>query len=131
MKEKLSLDKAWELCLDMWKWIGEQIKGNIDYEAIIRSEREAGTLVEQLKTAWIKKNLGETFLDTPENWNGDDVIQNNCFFCEYTNQEDRDSCADCPMVTASQTRCLSETVDCYKDPIGFYEFIVELNRKRK
>ena len=106
----LTLDMAWDLCLEQWDWI--------------KAEKEAGSLlsVEGLKRQWCEEN-------------GFEDIYYNCFFCEYANQQPRidfDSprCDNCP-------GCLVDPeFDCNKEyhyeynPLAFHAELVRLNNIR-
>ena len=78
MKEKMTLDQAWEECLKMWRWIVEQLDAG----------RDEGVCA--LKEEYVR-NIGLT-PHKPVNQGGgadlDKVLVADCFFCEYNEQHD-------------------------------------------
>ena len=110
---KLSLDKTWEECLLMWKWLSKKVIDdpylNID-------------------------DLKDTYTDIKEC----DLI-NNCFFCDYADTHHKETDGLCPFISC--TNCPGKKV--YKDfnclyypkystnPVEFYKMLIKLNKIRK
>ncbi len=110
MAKKLTLEQTWTLCLQMWKWIVEQVQKDPDVN------------VDDLKEKWLEKH----------GWEDDDELEGNCFFCEWGNQQGDPSCDSCP------AKRIDKTFDCRTDnyhfiyrPIDFYQEVVALNKIRK
>ena len=107
----LTLDMAWDLCLEQWDWIKAQI--------------EAGSLlsVEGLKEQWCKEN-------------GYEDVRSVCFFCEYANQQPRidfDSprCDKCPgCLVDPEFDCNKEKYYYCRKPLEFRAELVRLNKIR-
>ena len=101
---KLSLNKTWQFCLRMWKWIADEKKNGR-----IKS-------VYNLKNEWLRKN---GFKDVR-------IIQR-CFFCDYANDE----CFRCPpRLINSSFDCMNNPYNWQYEPTKFYEKLVEINKKR-
>lgn len=109
MKE-LSLDRAWELCMEQWPWIIEEI------------EADMGS-VSHLKAKWVKRN-------------GFKCVMANCFFCEYAHQRDKQfytkgDCKDCPGKKVDKNfDCENSEYHYTNDPIAFWHKIQEMNKIR-
>jgi hypothetical protein len=105
--KKPSLDKTWELCLKMWKWITvERRKGNRACTAILKSE-------------WCKRH---SFMH----------IAVDCFFCEYNRAHQGIGCSKCPATLIDKEfRCVGSSYDYGRFPLAFYKKLLQLNRKRK
>ncbi len=109
---KLTLDEAWAMCLEMWAWIAEQKKAH----------KYAN--VENLKKKWMKKHglIGK--------------VRANCFFCQYDVTHrllDIYRDCNCPAQKIDRTfHCQEYLPDHHwrKHPITFYNKIVALNKIR-
>ena len=106
----LTLDMAWNLCLEQWDWV--------------KAEIEAGSnlSIGELKIQWCKEN----------GFNG---VLGHCFFCEYAVQQPRINpfcfCVNCP------GRLVDPEFDCCKGkyhykykPLEFHAELVRLNKIR-
>ncbi len=108
---KLSLDRAWKLCLEQWEWIiGELDKG---------SEKD----ISALKTQWLNQRR---YKDRPY---GD------CFFCEHHRQNPETThtgfCKNCPAFIVSKGfYCMNKSYSYHDNPRAFYRKIKALNKKR-
>ncbi len=104
--KRLTLNETWVLCLRKWKWVAEEWeKGRRD--------------IENLKAEWLR-----------EHGFGDELVDNDCFFCEYDSQHD-DDCKSCPAILVSRNfSCTNVTyIWCYK-PTTFYNKLLSMNKKR-
>ncbi len=104
MDKKLSLDETWNLTLEMWKWIVEQL-----------------FLFDQstyfLKREWLTDN----------NYNPVE-LRGVCFFCEYDTTR---VCKNCPGRLVDKTfRCQHPDYHFSRKPEAFYKKLIQLNRKR-
>jgi len=107
MKKKLTLEQAWKYCLQMWKWIVEQVKKDKDAD------------VDDLKAKWLKNH--------PRFGN----IMSDCFFCEYDEQQEG-FCLSCPgRLVDGNFNCADSTYSFQDEPIRFYHELLGLNKKRK
>lgn len=111
--KKLTLEQTWKYCLQMWKWIAEQRKGNPTQNIVF------------LKWEWLKKHAYYS-------------VMNDCFFCEYNSRhktkdtKPRKGCPRCPaFLVDSRFNCMDTPYDYAKHPIEFYQKLVKLNKKRK
>ena len=108
--KKLTLNKAWELCMSQWRWIVKMIRAGDD------------RYVGELKIAWLEKHKYEN-----------DEIDGNCFFCHYNRQGgvDDEGCVSCPGVIVDKAfSCDDDDYDYLYEPIKFYNKLRSLNRKR-
>lgn len=112
--KKLSLDKTWSECLEMWKWIAGKIKEN------------PVSNIEALKKEWLEKNGYDYY-----------GVCCGCFFCAYDERhEDRGDvdCCYCPAILVNPALksyfCEQEEPSYDNDPIGFYKKLVALNKIR-
>lgn len=102
--KKLTLNETWRLCLSMWRWIAKQWREGTELT------------VGQLKRLWLEKHEHEG-------------VYLNCFFCEY--RYSRGNCENCPgALVDSAFRCGNSEYEWCKNPIGFYNKLRSLNRKR-
>lgn len=105
------LDKCWENCLAMWKWISKVWTPD-------------GDRVATLKERWINKN------GLPE------PSPANCFFCDFANEIAKefnldDICPVCPgKLISSSFGCQNSKYHYAQNPRVFYQKLVELNKKR-
>ena len=105
----LTLDMAWDLCLEQWDWI--------------KAEIEAGSKLstKKLKDQWCKEN-------------GYEAIWGYCFFCEYAKQQPRiDSplCDNCPgRLVDPKFHCNKEKYYYCRKPLAFHAELVRLNKIR-
>lgn len=107
--KRLTLNKTWELCLAMWRWIAEEArKGNTD-------------TVHCLKSEWLSAN----------GFGGVDVADD-CFFCEYTMRgKGGEPCRLCPGKKVDpRFYCMTAAYDFEEEPIAFYNKLVAFNKKR-
>jgi len=106
-KKQLTLDEAWDLCLEQWDWI--------------KAEIEAGSLlsVEGLKGQWCREN-------------GFDGVLGYCFFCEYAVQQFRGrDCDKCPgCLVDPEFSCCNDEYDYEYKPLAFHAELVRLNKIR-
>lgn len=102
----MNLDKTWEECLRMWKWIVENLDDT--------------NCVEELKVQWLDKN-------------GYDDLRHECFFCEVAGRCGYGStnCNKCPArdVDPDFNCCFTE-YDYELYPKAFYAKLVELDKIR-
>jgi len=108
--KRLTLNRAWTLCLKQWKWIIKQLDAG-------RTES-----IDKLKAEWMEQN-----------GYGYDEICANCFFCEYANQQGGIyNCECCPGTLVNKKfYCRNKTYNFREKPIKFYKKLLELNKKRK
>ncbi|HUV72296.1 MAG TPA: hypothetical protein VMW25_04750 [Clostridia bacterium] len=107
----LTLDMAWDLCLEQWDWV--------------KAEKEANPKLSAstLKGQWCEEN-------------GFEDIYYNCFFCEYANQQPRidfDSprCDNCPgCLVDPEFDCNKEKYYYCRKPLEFRAELVRLNKIR-
>ncbi len=117
MKELLTLNRAWFLCLQQWK------------DGIIKRLDEGSTeTVGTLKEEWIDKLMEQNDYDKEK-------IEFDCFFCEYDVQQFDDealeTCQNCPgKLVDEQFRCSNEEYHYYHKPRSFYARLLELSSKR-
>ena len=105
---KYTLDETWKHCLQLWKWIAEEIKANSELGVV------------ELKSKWFKKH------DFGHIWGA-------CFFCGWvTENPDAAGCASCPgKLVDPEFGCGNPEYCHYNHPIKFYEKLLELDKKRK
>lgn len=109
--KKLSLDRAWELCIAQWD---EGVMPNLGKDS-----------VEDLKIYWLERRGYKNF---PEE---------NCFFCEYARREATKAgkcwiCAFCPGVLISpRFGCDAKTYQWERHPRAFHRKIHELYKQYK
>jgi len=105
MKRKVSLDEAWEKCIEAWEKITK------DYNKKRGSIRE-------LK-----------FKHVPPS------VERRCWFCEYAAQQHKNRatcCTKCPLaLIETGLRCNRARLNYLSDPKGFLKEIKKLNTKRK
>lgn len=107
----MTLNKTWQLCLKMWKWIIEEIK------------RDKTQSIEGLKEKWLIKNKYENiFCD--------------CFFCNYAYQQPLKDCEDmcdfCPgRLVSKRFNCFDSSYNHETKPLKFYKKLIQLNNKRR
>ena len=108
MKNKLTLDKAWELCLAQWKWVAEQIRAGTNLD------------VQELKKRWCKKHAFAN------------AIAEDCFFCEYKYQREILSGNPCRLCPAKR---VGKAFNCHDDYYHYYvyplRFYAEVRRRNK
>ena len=106
---KLTLDRAWELCLQHRAWITEQIEAG--------SEKCILTLKEE----WCAEH-------------GFKNVKAGCFFCEYAEQnrsDGEDDCVNCPgRLIDPSFHCGRPEYDYEDEPIKFNAKLIELNKIR-
>ena len=107
----MDLDKTWEECLRMWKWVSERHE---------LTGKESGIL----KVLWLK------------NHNKNRVkLRFDCYFCEFANNkqlEGEAECKHCPgRLVSSWFHCERySTYNWMETPKAFYAKLLELNEKR-
>ena len=102
----LTLDMAWDLCLEQWDWIKAEIEAGSKLSAIT------------LKRQWCEEN-------------GFEDIDYNCFFCEYDNQFRPGGCVNCPgRLVDSKFFCGNEEYSYINRHFKFHAKLVELNKIR-
>ena len=107
--ERLTLNRAWTLCLRQWGHVTKRLEVDDSLD------------VEGLKREWMGAN-GFSFED----------VESNCFFCEYNEQQRGLGCANCPGKLVSKSfNCGRKTYHYYHRPHKFYAKIIHLNKKRK
>ena len=107
-KKQLTLDEAWDLCLEQWDWIKAQI------------EAGSNIPIEELKGQWCKGN-------------GYEDVRSVCFFCEYDKQcrGERPCCDFCPGVLVdSKFFCGKGKYHYEYQPLEFHAELVRLNNIR-
>ncbi len=107
---KLSLDKTWEECLRMWKWIAYG-KHKIQSSNRLRQE-------------WLRDN----------GYDGD-ILSNDCFFCEYIKKYVKCWCGEnmlhCPAEKIDKNfDCVCDEYSYLSHPRKFYKKLKELNKIR-
>lgn len=119
---KLSLEKTWKNCLDMWKFISKEV------------EKDRFAPVFHLKETWAATN-GYRIIYPSD-------IRHNCFFCEYAITHNGKSnrlndithyCSKCPAVLVDETFSCEgplAKVEWNINPVEFYKLLVKLNKKR-
>ena len=102
--KKLTLNKTWEQCLKMWRWIVRQ---------------PCPRCVNELKEKWLEKN-GFDF----------DELENDCFFCDYATRYG--GCEiSCPGNIIDKNFCCGDyDYHFLRKPAAFLRKITELNKKR-
>lgn len=111
------LDRAWENCLRMWKWITENLPDGFS-EA---TEDIKDFIIDHLKQDWLKDNKFKR------------KINQDCFLCEH-DMKYEGSCENCPAVLAHPERSFHCTDDDYNyayEPINFYKELMDRNARRK
>ena len=109
----MTLEKTWKECLRMWKWIAGVKSGEFDYSEV------EGLSALLLKTIWLTAN-GYGPVD----------IFNDCFFCDYANNNGTirvEHCEGCP--GGHEFDCLKDP-NYGMDPVGFYNKLVKINKER-
>ena len=104
----LTLDMAWDLCLEQWDWIKAQIEAGPKLSVIT------------LKMQWCKEN-------------GYEGVRSICFFCEYDKQcrGERPCCDFCPGVLVDpEFNCNKEKFHYHSRPLAFHAELVRLNKIR-
>ena len=113
--KKLTLNQAWRLCLKQWKWMIPNLNDDND--------------IEDLKDEYFDVIMA-----------GDnDIPDNNCYFCEYNEQQGGHSglgesgdCSHCPGVLVNKRfSCGNDTYHFATYPLKFHAKLLELDKKRK
>jgi len=126
--KRLTLDETWKHCLSMWRWIARQIRkyGIKKFDQLNNLDKT--DFVDRLKGRWLCRHGFAEY-----------GLQNDCFFCAYAHRHWGYSpiCGECPATLIQPSfHCNDdEDVECFKHsycihPIGFYNKLVSLNRKR-
>lgn len=117
---KLSKEKTWAKCLEMWKWISKNIE---DLENLV-NRSSTYRLVGFLKDAWLRDHgyAGK--------------LMNGCFFCEYAETRggyvEPGDCVKCPAQEVDPDfDCERDEIDWGSEPVAFYNYLRRLDRKRK
>jgi hypothetical protein len=107
----MTLNKTWEECLRMWKWVSKKWK--------------KGDNVLVLKIDWLH-----------DNGYGFNELDHDCFFCEYDEfysrkYNNKGECRLCPARKIDNNFGCALSRYSYKNkPKAFYRKLVELNKKR-
>ena len=103
----LTLDMAWDLCLEQWDWIKAEIEAGSKLSVIA------------LKEQWCKEN-------------GYEGVRSNCFFCEYVVQQFRcGRCVNCPgRLVDPEFHCCRSEYHFENKPLEFHAELVRLNKIR-
>ena len=103
----LTLDMAWDLCLEQWDWV--------------RAEIEAGSKLSviALKEQWCKEN-------------GYEDVRSVCFFCEQPRIDfDSPLCVNCPgRLVDPKFYCCHSEYHFENKPLEFHAELVRLNKIR-
>ncbi len=103
----ISLDETWEFCIKMTKWIAEEMR------------RDSSQRVGTLKKAYLAQNHPDLHLC------------NNCFFCDYDDDNDNE-CKACPArLVESSFDCRNDAYNYYWRATDFHKELVRLNKIRK
>lgn len=117
--KRLTLDKTWDNCLRMWKWIAEQVKRIKNWDAYSYAFQK--NVIETLKRSWCKEN-------------GYNELEYDCFFCEFANSVYVRSfnCDDnCPARKINKWFwCDNNSYHFTKEPLKFYAKLLALNKIR-
>lgn len=110
--KKMALNKTWEECLRMWKWIVERTNN--------RKYRDDTVIY--LKRKWLI-----------EHGYNPDLIVHYCFFCEAAIADNRIlPCDGCPgRKVNSRFQCTNHTYFWKEYPHRFYKKLLELDAKRR
>lgn len=104
----MTLDKTWENCLAMWKWIAENYDGTVHPMT--------------MKRQWLRQNR----------FTKERLF--NCFFCEYGKTKDEFlNCSKCPAFGTHKKPGGCENYGSYNwhsKPKQFYAKLVKLNEIR-
>lgn len=110
----MTLEKTWEECLRMWKWIADVRLGEID-------DGLRGLDVVDLKHIWITAN---NYVD----------VFSDCFFCDYAVKHGSEAmpgdCKECP------GQYVRKGFNCHKNPVyrnnpvEFCILLIKLNNER-
>jgi hypothetical protein len=108
--EHLTLNRAWELCLEEW------------VDVVVEWLKDKTQVIPDLKAKWMRKFDGE--------------VWNNCFFCEYSTQQPHGHyesiCQGCPGKLVDKTfRCFDENYDFETNPDLFLAEIRRLDQIRR
>lgn len=112
--KKLTLDKTWELSLEMWKWIAGEVRK-------AKRQHKRKPKVGFLKAKWLKQHYAEEWISA------------DCFFCEVNDQHARgiNNGCFCPARKIDKEfECMDTKHDYSKHPIAFYKKLVQLNKIR-
>ncbi len=107
MRKRLTLNRAWELCLKQW-------------EPMVKAYYKGVSSIVALKS----KHFPECEFDP-------DDIDQLCFFCEYAARH-RGNCEDCPGKKVDpKFHCTNTAYEFSTKPLEFLMKICEMNGKRK
>ena len=122
----LTLDMAWDLCLEQWDWIKAEIEAGSKLSKALTwllLFLSSDVDVEGLKGQWCEEN-------------GFEGVHGDCFFCEYVNQQPRidfDSprCDNCPgRLVDPEFYCEQSEYHYYYKPLAFHAELMRLNKIR-
>ena len=118
----MTLDKTWEECLQMWKWM----VANLDKKRDIFN----------LKRTWLLKE-GYAAHDYGERPSSGKSVANGCFLCDYQETHPKmksvtnASCSRCPAARIDPSFDCDDTgYSWHINPKAFYKKLLELNKKR-
>ena len=119
MTGKQKLDRSWEYCLAMWKWISEHLPRG--FTKLNRSDKH--DVLIKLKVQWLTEN----------GFGGSRTLMN-CFFCDFSsNGSGSILCSGCPGRLADPdfhcNHC-SDSINWVLNPKKFYKNLVKMNKKR-
>ena len=100
----MTLEKTWQKCLKMWRWIVKEWKEGRNLD------------IDTLKEQWLQKNdFGASLLS-------------DCYFCNY----DHDGCNKCPgRLVLPSFNCWDDKYNFKRHPDKFLQKLEQLNKKRK
>lgn len=111
------LNKIWENCLRMWKWISENLPNG--FMKLNSDERRL--VVHDLKKEWIKKYHYKD-------------ITFYCFFCDYSHDSGVLSCENCPAKKIEYrlgNYWCERKYHWSRNPVNFYQYLLKLDAKRE
>ena len=112
--KKLTLNQAWKLCLRQWKWIIAELDRREKKGQVLDEDFD----IDDLKSLWMEKKSSG--------------ILCNCFFCQYSKNNNDESCSDCPgKLVNRRFDCFNKTYHYMDKPRKFYAKLLELDAKRR
>ena len=109
-QKKLTLDRAWEMCVEMWDWIAGMIK----------REPELENSIDFLKIVYIALNFPDMVGE----------LHNNCPFCQYGLESmtfEKTCCDSCPgRLVSKRFACMDSSYQYDKFPKKFHKKLLSL-----